>query len=306
MAAIDWNTVITTVITALGGTAAVVAALAFVARGVFDHFLKLDLEEHKAALMKETNAAKAYLENDLKQKSDAIVITLQEAADKHLEVFKSDLATRSAKDDRIREVVLRWSNPILSAIEDLEHRLDNILNQRGYPMLSSAAKPVSGWSARYDYFMPSTVYFFCQYFFWIRSLEEKLSFELFEKHEVKDKFLARIYAASSKLGDYPLEDLKNIEGDEEDRQIFKLEQRALGELMDVAVEGEPRCMGYADFMDNWSDPEVKKKLIPVTSFLEGVNPTNEHRWRRLELLLETLQGLGLECRSLLRLDHVQS
>ena len=100
-------------------------------------------------------------------------------------------------------------------------------------MLSPDSKSVPGWSAQYAYFLPSTVYYFCQYFYWIRSLEERLSFEMFEQHNDKDRFFDRVREVGSALSRYPLDDLSTVPGGADDRQVFSLEQRALGETMAV-------------------------------------------------------------------------
>jgi hypothetical protein len=156
----------------------------------------------------------------------------QAQLDRRLEAFKTEQATGAARGDRIRQQVVHWSNPIFGSVMDLEHRLDNILDDSGYLALSPETEHEvkTGWSIRYDYFRPSTVYLFCQYFCCIRLLQESLSFELFEKHQFKDEFFESVYAVGEKLSDYPLQELINCQ---QDAQVFNPQQRALGEAVTV-------------------------------------------------------------------------
>jgi hypothetical protein len=47
--------------------------------------------------------------------------------------------------------------------------------------------------------MPSTLFLFAEYFAWIRLLQERLSFELFESQETKDRFFAAIWGVTKAL-----------------------------------------------------------------------------------------------------------
>ncbi len=125
---------------------------------------------------------------------------------------------------------------------------------------------------------------------------------MFEKHDVKDVFFDRVRAAASKLSRYPLDELRGASGNADDRQVFMLEQRALGEVLAVSKNGEFHCMGYADFLDKWDDAVFKKKLKPMIDFVDGLTPTYAHRWQRLELLSAALEDLRAECRSLLEIE----
>ena len=294
----DWSAVITT----LGSTTIVVAALGFVARNIIDHLFKRDLENYKAALNKSAIEEKALFENDLKKRTDAILLHQKNAFDQQMETFRSTLASRTAKADRVREEVVRWANPILSAIGDLQGRLDNILNHEGYLMLSADAKPMPGWSAQYHYFLPSTIYYFCQYFCWIRLLEERLSFEMFERHDEKDRLFDCVRRVGSALSRFPLDILPNMLGEADDRQVFALEQRTLGEIMTIKVDGERCCLSYSEFVDKWHDVQFKNKLIPMIDFLEALAPSQARRWHRLGLLSVNLNSLREECLVLLNLD----
>src|SRR4051794_8965083 len=50
------------------------------------------------------------------------------------------IETEQEKQERIRQEIIRWANPILGAVTDLEARLRNILDDDGYLALSQSYK----------------------------------------------------------------------------------------------------------------------------------------------------------------------
>lgn len=168
---IDWSSLIKT----LTSTAIIVAALGWISSKGIEHWLRLQVENHKSSLDQQVETFKA----DLKAKSD-----------RQLEEFKNQLTERSAEKDRIRNEVARWSNPIPSAVTQLNNRLHNMLDDQGYLALSPDVRQRVNpqWSIRYDYFFPSTIYLFSRYFCWTGLLEEKVGFELFDKQDDKEAF----------------------------------------------------------------------------------------------------------------------
>jgi hypothetical protein len=114
---IDWSSLIKT----LTSTAIIVAVLGWIASKGIEHWLGLQVESHKSALDQQVETFKS----DLKAKSD-----------RQLEEFKNQLTERSAEKDGIRHELARWSNPIPSAVTELNNRLNNILDDHGYLALS--------------------------------------------------------------------------------------------------------------------------------------------------------------------------
>ena len=107
-------------------------------------------------------------ETELKAKADiqleVLRNNLQRDAGKELELLRHqlqqgrDTASREAeaasqKKERIRLEILRWANPILGAVTDLQARLENILNDSGNLALQrSPRRPLPpSWSVSYDY-----------------------------------------------------------------------------------------------------------------------------------------------------------
>jgi hypothetical protein len=303
---VDWNRLIET----LGSTAIIVAALGFVAKSLVQHLFSRDLDTHKADLTRradhELAEARAQVDREIagaKARTDAALIDLKGQLDQKLEALRSVLAADTARTDRIRQEVVRWANPILGSVEELQRRLRNILHDGGFvalaPTPSGRAHPE--WSIRYEYFLPSTIYLFCQYFCWVRLLQESLSFELFRKHQEKDALVAKIYAVGGTLSDYPREELRGLPGSG-DAQVFNLQQRALGELVMTPAGDVVRCMRYSEFLAKWPDPAFKAALDPLITFVDKLRPEHTFRWKRLELMADALEQLAEACRGLLRIE----
>jgi hypothetical protein len=326
---VNWDEILKT----LGSTALLMAILGFLAKTIIDHFFSRALETHKEKLKQEADkdvesfktnlkreadvelaVAKARTELELtelkartdldlakaRERADEALLAQKAAFDRQMATFQAELATRTARAGRIREEIVHWANPILGSVMDLKRRLGNILHNEGYFALSpeTAGEMDAEWSIRYDYFLPSTVYFFCQYFCWVRLLEESLSFELFEKHEAKDIFLESIHAVGINLSAYPLDELRNL-AHSGDSQVFNLQQRAVGEAVAVREGTELRCMRYSEFLMKWTESDFTRLLDPLTRFIDRLRPTNERRWKRLELMENALEHLHQQCIKLL-------
>jgi hypothetical protein len=278
---IDWADVLKT----LGSTAVIVAALAYVAQSGVKHFLDRDIDSHKAELELATKKALQAQQSDFNQQ---------------LESFKTELVATAARKDRIRGQVIQWANPILGSVKGLESRLNNILSDDGYLALSKETQSQVNkeWSITYDYFEPTTIYLFAQYFCWIELFEENLSFELFTKHPEKDAFLRKVREVERTLSEYPMKELSDLTGNG-DRQVFRLQQRAMGESLARQETSGPRCMRVSDFLNKWKEPDFNHGFSPLTQFVDELRPDDKYRWRRLQLMKNALQKLREECEHLL-------
>jgi hypothetical protein len=109
MIGIEW----TSVLEQLTSTVVVVGAAVFVVRSFFTHVLARDLDRYKIELQAASN-----------EKLEAIRFE----ATKLLEEHRSELALRASKHQRLADEVLLWSVPVLDAIDELQRRLENILD----------------------------------------------------------------------------------------------------------------------------------------------------------------------------------
>jgi hypothetical protein len=229
---------------------------------------------------------------------------------------------REQRKERIREEVLRWANPILSAVSDLEARLSNILNDNLYLALDPNAdeeRPVDpDWAIGYEYTMESSLFLFAEYFSWTQLLKERLSFELFESQHAKDEFFKAVRNVSKALLSWPYErplpekkkaaaarkdaHTKKVEPDI-DTQVFTLQQRAIGELMIERGADPPRVIGYPEFLSlRASDPRFEKVFEPLVVLLQDLKPGTK-RWRRLSGTRDCVKALMPYCEELLAVNR---
>lgn len=206
------------------------------------------------------------------------------------------IESENAKKERIRKEVIRWANPILGAGQDLEARLKNILEYKGYLALTKDYQEgdITNWSISYDYFLESSLYLFSQYFCWTRMLQEDLNFELFQTQYEKRDFFEAVESVSRALGSFPPNYGLG------DRQVFKLQQRAIGEEMIVQNGNDRRCISYPDFVRKLEeDQRFRKHVEPLRSLLEDLNPNTIGRWGRLKNTQKQLDNLNKACNDLL-------
>lgn len=309
----------------LGGTAFAIAAATFLAKKLVTQWLQRDLLVAGESLKRGTEELKSTLALEKGKELEQFKGTMALEKGRELEQFKVELGFEksneleqiraalslsrdqagwrqeavSARNDRIRAEVLRWANPILGAIQELERRLVNILEDHAEVALSpSLSKGVAeGWSIRYDYFMPSTLYLFAQYFYWVRRLQIEMSFELFETQADKDKFFEHIGAVGAALGNHPMDGWRGSYAG--DTQVFSLQQRAIAAAMTVRSDGS-RCMEVDEFMDAWLDSPLSDALCPLKALLEGVDASSAARWFRLEQVHVALRAFKAHCVAILK------
>lgn len=288
----------TTILTFFGGTTVMLGAAAYLAKSLVSAMLARDLKQ---------------VETELRLKGELELARAKDAwasqSNKELELFRTDLAlmrdragwqhqTAAGRDERLRAEILRWANPILAAVSELAGRLDNILGHGAHVALGrNTSRNVSpGWSIDYDYFMPSTLYVFAQYFHWVRRLQIELSFELFASQSDKDAFLAHVDAVRDALSRWPMQGLPG--NDPTDAQVFTLQQRAIASAMTIRAE-PPRCLEFDEFMEAWLEPPLADALRPLQTLLQDVSATSGARWIRLQRVLASLKLLEQHCKAIL-------
>src|SRR5277367_1981613 len=195
-----------------------ITALGWLGKQAISNLLKNESEKYKA---------------DLKRENDNEILRAKNELDRGMAVYKQQLQAVAKSDERIRSEILTWANPILEAVNGLESRLRNILTTKGYKALEPGFT-LAEWSVTYDYFFNSTLFLFGQYFCWTHMLHQELSFELFRSEKEMKDFFAKVDKVNSKLSDFPPffeGQEKEYEGSGHDAQIFRLQQRAIGEII---------------------------------------------------------------------------
>lgn len=150
--------------------------------------------------------------------------------------------------------------------------------------------------------MNSTLYLFGQYFCWARMLEEELNFELFESQKEKDDFFRAMKFVSTSLSTFPPD--YSCRG--KDFQIFRLQQRVIGELcMVIDVNQKRGVISYANFLKKLEDEDdsFKQNFSPLRNLLEDISPASECRWKRLLAMSIALEELESKCKKILKIDE---
>lgn len=148
---------------------------------------------------------------------------------------------RSASQTRRREaeaVLAKYQEPLVHAAYELQSRLYNIL------ALSFLEKYyIKGDEAQRDYAVRNTVYVVGQYFGWTEILRREIQFLSYSDSN-----------KTRRVADCQRELVETFQSDKDHLgrlfQIWRGEQRAIGELM-IDPEAKPvQCIGYAAFTQN--------------------------------------------------------
>jgi len=294
----------------IGSTAVVAGFIVWATKALISQFLSRDIKryesglatelaEHKESLQRESNLMMAAVGENTQK----VLIEYKSSTDHMMAKFQAQLLAAASREERIRQEVERWANPILDAVQGLEARITNILDRQGYIALSAATEKEipPGWSITHVYFLQSTIFIFAQYFCYVRLLQERLHFDLFHNQGDKDVFLARIRAVGETLSAWPLKEL----GDPPpamDRQVLNLQQRAIGEAVTRGRDDAARCLSFSVFLDKWDAQKLAGRLEPLSTFLDGLTPTDP-RGQRLRYMLQALAHLRKECERILQPAH---
>ncbi len=180
---------------------------------------------------------------------------------------------RAARAERLagaEELAIRFREPLLQAVFNLETRIYNILQM---DFLGRFQGPANTPEER-EYAELHTVYVFAQYFCWVEILRREAQF-LDPSHAQRDQLVVRTL---EEVRDRFTDSLGNP-----DRtfRIFRGEQRALGEVMLVqALDPGPReprwaCMGYSQFVAAVDDPSLDRWCRPIRADIAAIAGSGE-------------------------------
>ncbi len=228
-------------------------------------------------------------------KKPELEVTLRNEIERQRETIELEEARE--KEDRVRQEVLRWANPILGAVQDLYERLGNILYNQAFCALHPEYAESGQWSVSYDYFLYSTLYCFGVYFAYAVALRNSLSFELFQSQKEKDELFEALHAVNHALGGYP--SLHNCSG--LDRQVFSLQQRSMGSVLLRRSDGV-ECISYPEFREKLNGENYALIFLPLRKLVESLTPSpDDCRWDRLRAVHSKLAELNNACHKVLRL-----
>lgn len=198
--------------------------------------------------------------------------------------------------ERVRRETLKWTTPILMSTDELNSRLGNLLEGGAYPALHASWRRPEAWSMSHDYLYSSTLYLFSAYFSYVVMLRRALNFELFRSQEDKDRLFQGLDAVASMLASYPAP----WSSGGRDAQVFRLQQRAIGELMLLDGVDGPTCLTLADFTERLGEECFLRQLAPLRELIDGLAPVQgDCRWQRLAATRQALTALSGTCSQLL-------
>ncbi|MFX4217729.1 hypothetical protein ACOL3B_02370 [Aliarcobacter butzleri] len=203
-----------------------------------------------------------------------------------LEKEKIEIKKEKENFDRKLEEIKKWTNPILSSVNGITGRLKHIIEQEGYLELDKS-------HVGYDYYYPSTLYYFTQYLCWIQILKEEINYEIFDKGKSESSFFKTIKDVNIEIRKYD----SDCELNERGNPVYSLQQREIAELM---KNESGMCIGYYEFNNRLStDDSFKKVLRPINNLICGIKP-NSKEFERLKNILEKLILLQKECQNILK------
>jgi len=141
------------------------------------------------------------------------------------------------KEQKAEELVARYRDPLLRAGFDLQSRLFNIVRQEFLTVYYIDGKDVER-----EYAVENTLYVLGQYLGWVEILRQDVQFLDLRNIELNAKLVERLEAISSCLLTDTIRDPV--------MRLFSGEQRAIGEVMASATDGNCRreVIGYATFV----------------------------------------------------------
>ncbi|MFB9882073.1 hypothetical protein ACFFMN_29460 [Planobispora siamensis] len=216
-----------------------------------------------------------------------------------------DAALRLRAEDRADQVqrqIAVCAGPLFVAAEELSARLDNILNNQGFPALARdwETRRDQNWSNTHEYFLTSTLYLFGQYFARVQIMKDRLGVDEYLLQRDKDDLWSRVRGVTGALADYPTSYSPGCAG--QDRQVMKWEQVAIGEALISHEGGVSTVLGYSAFMERLGEIDLHFQSLRALVIDLAPVPSGNCRWQRMLSLREELAKVTAECRRLLQRD----
>lgn len=204
-------------------------------------------------------------------------------------LFQFLIPERLKEKRQLRRLTEKYSNPILLACSDLTDRIDNIIARSGHIVLHEGWEPSPSWPITHEYFLGSTMYLFARYFCWVDIFRREVQFLDFGEDETNKRvrdFMEEVEQALS--SDSPNKEAKP------DIQVYRQQQRAIGEIMSVGQDGDI-CLGYSDFCEKMKAERFANWLTPLKALVLNIEQMDgSFRWTRLALVRSALARLAVE------------
>lgn len=204
----------------------------------------------------------------------------QNKASQDIEILKHQLErSREAetKSEQLQSIMKRYRDPLLRSAFELQSRFFNILKQNLLWVYL-----INGTTQEREYTIQSTLFVIAQYFGWIEILRRDIQF--LDLGNVKEnRELSKLLESISGLF------LTDYYGSE--FRIFRIEQRAIGELMINQKDNKLDCIGYHDFVENLQKPEFYKWFKKIENDIKKLSESNGANETRLYHIQHSLIDL---------------
>ena len=201
-------------------------------------------------------------------------------------VVYSRRSMRSERLDAADQLAVRFREPLLEAVFNLETRIYNIV-ELGF--FARFLTPVGSEEER-EYAVLNTLYVVAQYFCWCEILRRDSQFVDPRNDERNRQVMRTLETVRDAFTD-------SITIDERCFRLFRGEQRALGEVMLVPAldphPGAPRweCMGYAAFVRALEDPQTGRWFRRLRADIEVLSQGVRGHDVRLRLIQHRLMDI---------------
>jgi hypothetical protein len=159
-----------------------------------------------------------------------------------------------------------YREPLLASAYELQARLHNILCDRFLENFLFDEEGVKQSAA-----LESTLYVFAQFFGWREIIRREIQFLRFPR-DAETRATAQLMLGIAETF------LSNEYGNQ--FMIWRVEQRGLGERMITMAGDQPRCMGYAEFIDKRAT--MSEWLDPLERDLNNLEDDGRRRLRELQ------------------------
>jgi hypothetical protein len=182
------------------------------------------------------------------------------------------------KEEQAAEVRARYRDPLLGAAFDLQSRLFNIV--------------ATGFLVRYcgeedetsrNYAVENTLYVLAEYLGWVEIVRREIRFLDLGEEPANRQWVMTLERVRDTLA---RDDIDPV------LRVFRGDQRAIGEVMTVAAEGERReCRGYASFALDRRRPDFARWFERLEGDVELLSRAPDRHLERPVLLQHALVDL---------------
>jgi hypothetical protein len=187
--------------------------------------------------------------------------------------------TRQSRLDRAEDLATRFREPLLQAAYNLQSRLYNMVKQDFLGRFHAAPEATE---QEREYAVDNTCYLFGQYLCWVEIIRRESQYVDPRSRDNNRAISERLEAVRNCMAESTRHRDRAL-------RLFRGEQRALGELMLVAVPtptGDvPRweCLGYAAFVEALHEPRFKQWFGPLQDGVLELSRTGEYPQRLTDL-----------------------